>query len=534
MPQDTTHVEAKKSLIDGAGRGLFALKDFAPGDIVLSLDRPLVAELDNDRIRDTCGWCLQRAPADSIEQQRASAMGFPNVEVKSCTGCRKVCYCSRSCQSKAWKREHKYECKVLAAEQNHDLPEEVRGVLKLLGRLESDPTARESILDVLKFTPFGIEGGLDALKKHNPQQFEGLQMLGNAAWRLSDRRKPETENLARGLVLNVNSNANILGSPFDKTLSIHAFDPTMCSANHSCDPNAASVFNQPAVLLRALKPVKRGEEITMSYRRDNDPFSLRRADLKRDWRFDCHCTKCRKGPVTPDDVYAIGAENLSGDYFKLADGLIKRHAKDLPNHLPPGSNSLAHRRLAAMEAWAYQIASKQDATMTEIQGALSMCINSGMWTWARQPVPRLAGQLLSKCLESGDVHRAFLVACKTHFAVQALGSTPPFHPTRVIDAWDLSTMTNVLCGPQFDEVEKQLKKVGIDLRAVYFGFLFEAYDNVPKSYGYDSSFGKVVQKTYQELMDNIGLDDTEIRKRVKQSWPALETLVKEVDVLSES
>ncbi|EGP88636.1 uncharacterized protein MYCGRDRAFT_37947, partial [Zymoseptoria tritici IPO323] len=77
-------VEVKQSAIPGAGRGLFATKDFEPGDIVLSLDRPYVAELDIDRLCDTCAWCFQRLPA-----------GF--VQTKACTGCKKVRYCSKTC-----------------------------------------------------------------------------------------------------------------------------------------------------------------------------------------------------------------------------------------------------------------------------------------------------------------------------------------------------------------------------------------------------------------------------------------------------
>ena len=57
------------------------------------------------------------------------------------------------------------------------------------------------------------------------------------------------------------SNTIQLSSPLDDTSLGVGFDPILCSANHSCDPNAVVVFNQPKLVLRAIKPIKKGEEI---------------------------------------------------------------------------------------------------------------------------------------------------------------------------------------------------------------------------------------------------------------------------------
>lgn len=97
-------VEVRSSPIAGAGRGLFALKDFAPGDLVLSLERPYVAELDIDRLSDTCAWCFQRGATDANERSLSQNLGLPAgfIETKACTGCKRVRYCSKICQTKAW------------------------------------------------------------------------------------------------------------------------------------------------------------------------------------------------------------------------------------------------------------------------------------------------------------------------------------------------------------------------------------------------------------------------------------------------
>ncbi|KAF2210233.1 hypothetical protein CERZMDRAFT_45763, partial [Cercospora zeae-maydis SCOH1-5] len=92
------NVEVKKSGIDNAGRGLFAKKDFEPGDVVLSLDRPYVAELDTSRLSDTCAWCFLKG-VTAEERAKAVALGLPasNIETKQCTGCKRVRYCSKIC-----------------------------------------------------------------------------------------------------------------------------------------------------------------------------------------------------------------------------------------------------------------------------------------------------------------------------------------------------------------------------------------------------------------------------------------------------
>lgn len=69
------------------------------------------------------------------------------------------------------------------------------------------------------------------------------------------------------------SNTIQLSSPLDDTSLGVGFDPILCSANHSCDPNAVVVFNQPKLVLRAIKPIKKGEEIFMKYVDVTNPVS---------------------------------------------------------------------------------------------------------------------------------------------------------------------------------------------------------------------------------------------------------------------
>ena len=74
---------------------------YEPGEIVISC-KPFVHTLE-DRLRDSiCDNCF-------------NSKHFKNgpEELKRCSGCQYVHYCSKSCQVEAWKKFHKEECGFL-------------------------------------------------------------------------------------------------------------------------------------------------------------------------------------------------------------------------------------------------------------------------------------------------------------------------------------------------------------------------------------------------------------------------------------
>ncbi|CAH7669419.1 hypothetical protein BY996DRAFT_7717428 [Phakopsora pachyrhizi] len=69
--------------------------------------------------------------------------------------------------------------------------------------------------------------------------------------------------------------------------------------NHACRPNTAFYFNGATleVFMHALKPIKAGEELTVSYHRMDRTFEERQKDLKRNYEFDCRCSHCSMSEV---------------------------------------------------------------------------------------------------------------------------------------------------------------------------------------------------------------------------------------------
>lgn len=184
-------VHISSSRLVGAGRGLFAKKDFQPGDVIYSTSRPYVAELDTRRMQDTCAWCFVRQTDSQNEDSTTAVSQSANgMQVKPCGACQRVKYCSKTCQAKSWKREHKYECKAIEPKDRPDLPHGVRAVIKLLGRLKADPEGKdEQLLNILQFQPFADPEMLAAMKNVNAQRFEDFEMLAYGGYKYAGEPK---------------------------------------------------------------------------------------------------------------------------------------------------------------------------------------------------------------------------------------------------------------------------------------------------------------------------------------------------------
>jgi hypothetical protein len=88
---ETSNVTIQPSLT-ASGNGLFATKHIPAGSTILVKSRPLVGELDIERLRDSCHGCFVWRFGVDVDDERKG-----RVVVKVCTGCRKVRYCSKVC-----------------------------------------------------------------------------------------------------------------------------------------------------------------------------------------------------------------------------------------------------------------------------------------------------------------------------------------------------------------------------------------------------------------------------------------------------
>src|SRR6266498_2479244 len=87
-------------------------------------------------------------------------------------------------------------------------------------------------------------------------------------------------------------------------------DTAIACFNHACDFNAVVSFDGPNILVRSLRDIKRGEEITISYIDSTNPFAMRQAQLKERYFFTCKCGLCQKRLDTAHDAFPSGEKDM--------------------------------------------------------------------------------------------------------------------------------------------------------------------------------------------------------------------------------
>ncbi|KAM3966739.1 SET and MYND domain containing, class 4, member 3 [Aphomia sociella] len=71
--------------------------------------------------------------------------------------------------------------------------------------------------------------------------------------------------------------------------------PTLALFNHSCDPSVVRYFCGPKIVVRAVKNIKKGEEVAENYGPifTTVPKQKRHAEMKDQYWFDCNCIPCQ-------------------------------------------------------------------------------------------------------------------------------------------------------------------------------------------------------------------------------------------------
>lgn len=119
--------------------------------------------------------------------------------------------------------------------------------------------------------------------------------------------------------------------------------PTAALVNHSCEPNALATF-RPAkssssgptlLVLRSIRDIAAGEEITVSYTDVASPTPIRRTNLLDDYFFRCACPRCacfaaytaahgEGGQIVPSPAHALPAEAYTGLDRRMLGALCEK------------------------------------------------------------------------------------------------------------------------------------------------------------------------------------------------------------------
>ncbi|XP_075453191.1 histone-lysine N-methyltransferase SMYD3 isoform X2 [Ascaphus truei] len=146
--------------------------------------------------------------------------------------------------------------------------------------------------------------------------------------------------------------------------------PSMSLLNHSCDPNCVIVFEGRHILLRTVKEIPMGEELTISYIDVKVNTHMRQNQLQRQYCFICDCHRCQSRDKDTDML--AGDEQAS----KYVEGSIAR-LEEL-QYQNEGAQALDLCK-TLMNNNSSRLPDKNIHQLKMLDCAMDACISLGLW-----------------------------------------------------------------------------------------------------------------------------------------------------------
>ncbi|KAG6432653.1 hypothetical protein SASPL_104234 [Salvia splendens] len=288
----------KFSTLPEKGRCLFAARDFSPGEVILS-ENPYVCVPNKNK----CEWC------------------FSSTNLKKCSGCRVIWYCSSECQRSDWKL-HSAECRVLSKvdkQRVNSLTPSLRLMSKLCVKRKLE------IEKIIAMSPMMVDDfNATRLSLHLLQKVTSmwkrwfLVSLGSvlvqtyAFYDINEKQLllyaqmanlvnlilpcPDFEINVKEIAENFSKLACNAHTISDSELRPHGTGlyPFISIINHSCLPNSVLVFEGRLAVVRAMQHIPKGTEVLISYVDIAGSTLTRQKALKEQYYFTCACSRCIK------------------------------------------------------------------------------------------------------------------------------------------------------------------------------------------------------------------------------------------------
>ncbi|XP_048213469.1 histone-lysine N-methyltransferase SMYD3 [Perognathus longimembris pacificus] len=264
-------LKVEKFVTAGRGNGLRALVALRPGELLFRSD-PLAYTVCKGSRGVVCDRCLAG-----------------KEKLMRCSQCRVAKYCSAKCQKKAWPH-HKGECKCLKSCKPRYPPDSVR----LLGRvvfklMEETPSESEKL-----YSFYDLESNINKLTEDKKEGIRQLVLTFQHFMReeIQDASQlPPSFDIFEAFAKVICNSFTICNAEMQE-VGVGLY-PSMSLLNHSCDPNCSIVFNGPHLLLRAVRDIKAGEELTICYLDVLMTSEERREQLRDQYYFECDCIRCQ-------------------------------------------------------------------------------------------------------------------------------------------------------------------------------------------------------------------------------------------------
>ena len=282
----------KLCLREGKGRCLVADRDIEVGEPIL-MEKAFSNHLFGPARADYCYNCVDEL----------------NGRFEACLNCNEVRFCSEFCREESWNHVHKHEC----------------GYVHAMEFLTSGCDALRAAM------AGGHEQVLEEFRNPKPLEYWTTNRLTNdykgyASLFAHCRNVPETQlisflfqsavaaefalllkvfpehtdlvELTTILFINILRNKTNSWALYD---SLHrqcgsAVFISFSMPNHSCEPNSHQVYYGSTMASNAVRPIKEGEEVTMSYGPSATTMDVteRQTRLRAAYDFECDCNGCMR------------------------------------------------------------------------------------------------------------------------------------------------------------------------------------------------------------------------------------------------
>lgn len=290
--------------IPGKGRGLVATHSFLPGEVIICQE-PYASTPNKISVGSSCDRC------------------FSPGNLRKCSVCRVAWYCGSGCQKEEWKL-HQLECQAIAAlteDRKKMLTPTIRLMVRLILRrkLQNDKAIPSSGTDNYNI--------VDALESHISEVDQNQLVLYAQMANLVQLILPSFELDLKEITHTFSKfacNAHTICDPELRPLGTGLY-PVISIINHSCVPNAVLVFEGRTAYVRALQPISKNTEVSISYIETAAATMKRQNDLKQ-YFFICICARCVKDSEEDALLEGHRCKDQKCDGFLLPDSGKKAYA----------------------------------------------------------------------------------------------------------------------------------------------------------------------------------------------------------------
>ncbi|KAK3149596.1 hypothetical protein QOZ80_3AG0219600 [Eleusine coracana subsp. coracana] len=283
--------------VPAKGRGLVATRSFFPGEVIISQE-PYTSTPNKISVGSACDHC------------------FSTGHLRKCSVCRVVWYCGSACQKEEWKL-HQLECQAIAAlteDRKKMLTPTIRLMVQLVLKRKMQ---NEKVIPSSGIDNYSLVDGLEShISKVDENQLVLYAQMANLVNLILPSLELDLKEIAHTFS-KFSCNAHTICDPELRPLGTGLF-PIISIINHSCIPNAVLIFDGRTAYVRALQPISKDEEISISYIETAAVTKKRQDDLKQ-YFFICTCLRCLKGAEEDALLEGYRCKNQTCDGFLLHD-----------------------------------------------------------------------------------------------------------------------------------------------------------------------------------------------------------------------